>query len=53
MLYISLPVRPNKIINVFWVTVLKILGRVGTHIFFLIIFFSEKKLCILRGIQNV
>ena len=27
-------VRPNKKISVFWVTGLKILGRVGTHIFF-------------------
>ena len=34
--------RPNKKINVFRVTGLKILGRVGTHIFF-IIFFSGKK----------
>ena len=29
-------------ISVFWVTGLKILGRVGTCIFFLIIFFLEK-----------
>ena len=27
-------IRPNKIISVFGVTGLKILGRVGTHIFF-------------------
>ena len=26
--------RPNKKIIVFWVTGLKLLGRVGTHIFF-------------------
>ena len=35
-------VRPNKKISVFRVTGLKILGRVGTHIFF-IIFFSGNK----------
>ena len=35
-------IRQNKKIYVFWVTGLKILGRVGTHIFFLIIFFSGK-----------
>ena len=43
--------RPNKKISVFRVTGLKILGRVGTHIF-LIIIFSWKKiiiLCILEG----
>ena len=36
----------------FWVTGLKILGRVGLHIFF-IIFFLEKDiiLCILKGIS--
>ena len=33
--------RPNKKIVVFWVTGLKILGRVGRHIFFN--FFSGKK----------
>ena len=33
--------RPNKKISVFLVTGLKILGRLGTHIF-LIIFFLEK-----------
>ena len=27
--------RPNKKISVFWVSGLKFLGRVGTHIFFL------------------
>ena len=32
--------RPNKKISVFRVTGLKILGRVGTHIF-LLLFFSE------------
>ena len=35
--------RPNKKISVFWVTGLKILGRVGTHIFFYF-FFSGKKI---------
>ena len=35
--------RPNKKMSVFRVTGLKILGRVCTHIFFLIIFFLEKK----------
>ena len=35
--------RPNKIIGAFRVTGLKILGRLGTYIFFLIIFiFLEK-----------
>ena len=40
--------RPNK--NVLWVTGLKILGRVGTHIFFNYFFFQEKNinLCILK-----
>ena len=43
-------IRPNKKISVFRVTGIKILGRVGTHIF-LIIFFLEKNinLCILKG----
>ena len=44
--------RPNKKISVLRVTGLKILGRVGTHIF-LINFFSGKKiiiLCIFKGI---
>ena len=36
--------RPNKK-NVFLVTVLKILGRVGTHIFFINFFSGKKKLC--------
>ena len=31
---IGLKLRPNKKISVFRVTGLKILGRVGTHIFF-------------------
>ena len=31
--------RPNKKISVFWVTVLKIFSRVGTHIFFSFHFF--------------
>ena len=46
-------VRPNKKISVFRVTGLKILGRVGTHIFF-IIFFLEIKiiLCIWKGISS-
>ena len=34
--------RPNKKISVFWVTALKILGRVGTYKF-LVVFFLEKK----------
>ena len=49
MYYIQL-IRPNKNVSVFRVTGLKILGRVGSHIFFY--FFSEKKneiLCILKG----
>ena len=33
--------RPNKKISVFGVTGLKILGRVGTHMFFIIFFFWE------------
>ena len=43
-------IRPNKKICVFRVTGLKILGRVGTHIFLII--FSGKNiiLCILKGI---
>ena len=43
----------SKKMSVFWVTGLKILGRVGIH-FFLIIFFFWKKiniLCILKGIK--
>ena len=45
--------RPNKKIRVFQVTGLKILGRVGTHIF-LNYFFSGKNiiLCILKGISS-
>ena len=35
--------RPNKKISVFRVTGLKILGRVGTHIFLIIIFSWKKK----------
>ena len=44
----SLSVRPNRKISVFRLTGLKILGMVGTHIFFL-----EKKniLCILKCIS--
>ena len=44
--------RPDKTINVLRVTGLKILARVGTHIF-LIIFFLKKYmiLCILKGIS--
>ena len=39
--------------SMFRVTGLKILGRVGTHIFFNYFFFSGKKLilCILKGIS--
>ena len=37
---------PNKKISVFRVTNLKILGRIGTHIF-LLFFFSGKKIIIL------
>ena len=36
-------IRPNNKISVFRVTGLKILARVGTHIFF-ILFFLEKKI---------
>ena len=36
----SMLIRPNKKISVFLVTGLKILGRVGTHIFFNYHFFS-------------
>ena len=36
-------VRPNKEISVFQVTVLKILGRVGTQFFYNFSFFSGKK----------
>ena len=48
--------RPNKKINVFRVTSLKILGRVGTHIFRIgthNFFFWKKNiiLCILKGIS--
>ena len=45
-------IRPNKKINVFWVTGLQILGRVGTHIFFYHFFFWKKYiiLCILKSI---
>ena len=47
-----LVLRPNKTISVFPVAGLKILGRVGTHIF-LIFFFQEKNiiLCILKDIS--
>ena len=38
-------IRPNKKNNVFLVTGLKILGRVGTRDFFLIIFFSCHSKC--------
>ena len=34
-------IRPNKKINVFWVTGLKILGRVGTNIFLLFFFWLK------------
>ena len=47
------PIRPNKKISVFRVTGLKILGRVGRHTYYFLIFFSWKKiiiLCILKGI---
>ena len=48
----SVCLRPNKKTSVFWVTGLKILGRVGTNIFFLKYFFAGKNiiLCILKGI---
>ena len=42
----KLVIRPNKKISVFQVTGLKILGRVGTHIFFS----GKIILCILKGI---
>ena len=37
-------IRPNKKISVLGVAGLKILGRVSTHVSFLIIFFSGKKI---------
>ena len=40
-------VRPNKIISVFWVTGLKILGRVGT-LFFLVKLKLSENLTIIR-----
>ena len=45
-------VRPNKKISVSQVTGFKILGRVGTHIFYKF-FFLEKNinLCILKGVS--
>ena len=39
----NIQIRPNKKISVFRVTSLKILGRVGTHIFVLLFNFLEKK----------
>ena len=35
---VKLQAKPNKKISVFWVTGLKILGRVGTHIFHQILY---------------
>ena len=32
--WLQIALRPNKKISVFWVTGLKILGRVGTYLFF-------------------
>ena len=47
----ELDLRPNKKINVFRVTGLKILDRVGTHIFFNYFFLVKYIiLCILKGI---
>ena len=44
---------PNKKISVFRVTGLKILGRVGTHIFFFWkMFFNKNNLCILKGLSK-
>ena len=37
-------IRPNKKTSMFWVTGLKCLGRVGTHIFFNYFFFLEKNI---------
>ena len=37
-----LVLRPNKKISVFLVTGMKILARVGTHIFLMFFFFWEK-----------
>ena len=43
-------IRPNKKISVFRVTGLKILGRVGTHIFFKFFFWNKNTiLSILKG----
>ena len=46
-------VRPNKEISVFQATVLKILGREGTHDFFNYFFFLEENIIlgILKGIS--
>ena len=43
--------RPNKKICVFRVTDLKILGRVGMHIFFSYFFSGKIISCILKGIS--
>ena len=44
-------VRPNKKMSVFRVMGLKILGRVGTHIFLIIIFSGKKNYAFLKGIS--
>ena len=44
-------IRPNKKIGVFGVMSLKILGRVGTHIFFKFVF--EEKNIILRILKGI
>ena len=52
ILFQNFQLRPNKKINMFRITGLKILGRVGTHIYFFNYFFSGKKniiLGILKG----
>ena len=45
--------RPNKNISVFWIMGLKSLGRVGTHHFLKIFFFSGKNIVlrILKGVK--
>ena len=43
-------IMPNKEISVFRVMDLQILGRVGTHIFFIFFFWKKNTmLCILKG----
>ena len=43
-------INPNKNVSLFRVMGLKILGRVGTHIFFILFCRKNIILCILKGI---